>query len=135
MTGVWNNNPAATTLLWDTTYGSAVRGASGPKRVSDYCQRRGIPAWNVTGSATYDWMEWAAKTGRFAAIGAGTRHFQTEYGRDRDEGRWFVCNNNSPQKIDQYTNDGFRRLHEASGQWIVVLKGHAPPLPPAYLRW
>ena len=135
MCGTWNNVPAATTLLWNTEYGKAVRGGSWPSRVADYCSTRGIRAFNVTGDSTFDWMEWAAKTGRFAAIGAGTRHFQTEYGRDRDAGLWYVCNNNSPQRIDEYTNEGFRRLHLASGKWVVILDGPAPPPPPRYVRW
>lgn len=133
--GVWNNVPAATTLLWNTEYGKAVRGGSWPSRVADYCSTRGIRAFNVTGDSTFDWMEWAAKTGRFAAIGAGTRHFQTEYGRDRDAGLWYVCNNNSPQRIDEYTNESYRRLHLASGKWVVILDGPAPPPPPRYVRW
>lgn len=135
MTGVWNNEPAASTLLWDTPYGEAVRGGSWPSRVAEYARRRGMAIYNITGEATFAWMEWAAKTGRFAAIGAGVRHFQTEYGRDRDARLWYVCNNNSPQRIDQYTEQDFRRLHLASGQWVVILDGPAPPPPPRYVPW
>ena len=135
MCGTWCNVPEATTLLWDTPYGKAVRGGSWPGRVADYCQRRKIKVYNVTGDVTWDWMEWAAKTGRFAAIGAGRAHFQTEYGRDAQAGRWYVCNNNSTHKIDTYTNDEFRRLHLASGQWVVILDGPAPPPPQKYVRW
>lgn len=135
MVGAWRNVPAATTLLWDTPYGRAVRGGSTPSRVADYCNRRGIKAFNVTGDATFEWMEWAAKTGRFAAIGAGTRHFQTEYGRDQPKGLWFVCNNNSTHKVDSYTNSEFRRLHLSSGAWVVILDGPATPPPPTYVQW
>jgi hypothetical protein len=138
MTGVWNNVPAATTLLWDTEYGKAVRGGSWPGRVRDYCEQRGIRAYNVTGESFADtapWMEWAARTGRFAAIGAGRAHFQTEYGRDSAQGKWFVCNNNSTQRIDEYTESEFRRLHESSGAWVVILAGPPCPAPPRYVRW
>ena len=135
MCGVWNNVPAATTLLWNTEYGPAVRGGSWPSRVAEYCQQRGIRAFNVTGENTWEWMEWAAKTGRFAAIGAGSAHFQTEYGRDYPAGRWYVCNNNSPGRIDEYSNAAFRQLHLASGQWVVILDGPAPPPLPQYIRW
>lgn len=135
MTGVWNNVPAASTLLWDTEYGPRVRGGSTPSRVAAYCDSRKIAAWNVTGSETFEWMAWAAKTGRFAAIGAGTRHFQTEYGRDFTRDLWYVCNNNSPHKIDEYTAETFRRLHLASGRWVVILKGPAPPPVPEYVLW
>lgn len=135
MTGVWNNVPAASTLLWDTEYGPRVRGGSTPSRVARYCDARQIPAWNVTGNETWEWMEWAARTGRFAAIGAGTRHFQTEYGRDFDARKWYVCNNNSTSKIDEYTDEAFRRLHLASGKWVVILQGPSPPPVPEYVPW
>lgn len=135
LAGIWNNVPAATTLLWDTIYGPRVRGGSGPSRVEDYCERRKIPAWNVTGDETFAWMEWAAKTGRFAAIGAGTRHFQTEYGRDPNASLWYVNNNNSTSRIDEYSDQAYKRLHLASGRWVVVLKGPSPPPVPEYLPW
>ncbi|HRE03392.1 MAG TPA: hypothetical protein PLV68_19000, partial [Ilumatobacteraceae bacterium] len=64
-------------------------------------------------------MRWAAETGRGAAIGAGTAHFQTLMGFEPTSGTWYVCNNNSPQRIDVYDDAAFRRLHLASGQWVV----------------
>ena len=129
MCGVWTNDIKATTLLWDTTYGRQVRGGSWPSRVESYCQERGIVAWSVTGETTIDWCRWAARTGRFAAIGAGRQHFQTLYGYDEDRKRWLVCNNNSPERIDEYTEDGFRQLHYASGPWVVVLQRSTSPNP------
>ena len=63
MCGVWNNVPAASTLLWDTAYGPRVRGGSWPSRVSDYARARGIPLYNVTGETTLAWLEWAGRTG------------------------------------------------------------------------
>lgn len=127
MLGADQNVPAATTLLWDTEYGPRERGGSGVSRVANYAQKRGIPIYNITGSQTYEWMKWATRNGRGAAIGAGTRHFQTLYGHDPIKGLWYVCNNNSPQRIDVYDNAGFQRLHESSGRWIWILK--APPHP------
>lgn len=135
MAAVHTNQPQATTLLWDTVYGRAERGGSWPDRVAEYCNRRNIRAWNVTGSRTYDWMRWAAKTGRFAAIGAGRAHFQTLYGYDEDTKTWYVCNNNSTHKIDQYTDEQFRRLHAASGPWVVVLKEASPDVPKVHPWW
>lgn len=135
MCGIWNNVPAASTLLWDTPYGKAERGGSYPSRVAKYSERRGIPIYNVTGRDTWDWMEWACKTGRFAAIGAGGSHFQTLFGRDKAAGKWYVCNNNSTHKVDEYSEEGFRRLHLASGQWVVILDVPAPPPIPVYVRW
>lgn len=134
MCGVHCNVPEATTLLWDTVYGPRVRGGSSPSRVADYCNARGIRAYNVTGTVTWEWMRWAARTGRFAAIGAGAVHFQTLYGYDPNTNTYFVCNNNSPQRIDKYNEQQFKQLHLASGQWCVVLKQSAPENP-VYVEW
>ena len=135
MCGVGQNAPRATTLLWDTPYGPRVRGGSWPSRVEAYAQRREIPVYNVTGSTTFQWMEWAARTHRFAAIGAGTRHFQTLYGFDPATRTWFVCNNNSPGRIDRYTQEQFERLHLASGRWCVVIDRPPSPAVPVYTAW
>lgn len=135
MCGVWQNIPQASTLLWDTPYGEKVRGGSYPSRVAAYCRERNIPAWNVTGDSTFDWMRWACKTGRFAAIGAGRAHFQTLYGYDPGSGKWYVCNNNSTHRIDEYSDAEFRRLHLASGPWVVVLKDAAPATPEYHPWW
>lgn len=135
MCGVWQNVPEAYTLLWDTPYGSAVRGGSSPSRVEAYADRRSIPIYNVTGRPTWEWMRWAGTTGRFAAIGAGAVHFQTLYGYDADTQTWFVCNNNSPRRIDSYSQSAFERLHLASGQWCVILDRPPSPPPPVYRAW
>ena len=135
MCGVWQNVPQAYTLLWDTAYGSAVRGGSGPSRVERYAQQRGMRVYNVTGSTTWDWMKWAAKTGRFAAIGAAANHFQTLYAWDPQRNVWYVCDNNSPEQVDEYTWEEFRRLHLSSGQWVVVLDYPPSPAVPRYVPW
>ena len=135
MCGVDQNVPAAATLLWDTPYGSRERGGSGPSRVAAYCERREIRAFNITGTSTWDWMKWAAATGRPAAIGAGSAHFQTLMGYDPSSGTLYVCNNNSPARIDQYDEASFRRLHLASGQWVVILDYPPHPERARYARW
>lgn len=123
MCGFHCNDPVASCLLWDTKYGPAVRGGSWPARVANYCNDRGIKAWNVTGyEHTEPWMRWAVKTGRFAAIGASRAHFQTLYGYDYKSREWLVCNNQTPKQIDRYSEAAFKQLHLASGPWIVVLK-------------
>ena len=131
MLGVHQNVPAAEMLLWRSEYGPAERGGSGPSRVARYCRERGIKVYNITGSQTWDWMRWACATNRGAAIGAGTNHFQTLVGHDPQRGLWYVCNNNSPTRIDTYDEAAFKRLHLAIGQWIVVLDYPAPAKPPA----
>ena len=135
MCGVDQNIPSAATLLWDTEYGPAERGGSWPSRVAEYSRRRGIRIYNVTGTPTWEWMKWAAATGRPCAIGAGTAHFQTLAGYDPAAGRWYVCNNNSTSRIDEYDEAAFRRLHLASGQWCVILDYPPHPERPAYRRW
>lgn len=138
MCGWHANDLNAGTLLWDTDYGSAIRGGSWPSRVEAYCDRRGIKAWSVTASSvdeTLPWMAWAAKTRRFAAIGAGSAHFQTLYGYEpADPKPWLVCNNNSTSRIDRYGEAEFRRLHAASGPWVVILEKPSSE-PPELRRW
>lgn len=135
MVGCHNNLPAWSTLLWDTEYGAAVRGGSSPSRVAKYARARGMRLYNVTGEPTFAWMAWAAKTNRFAAIGAGRSHFQTLYGRSTATDRWLVCNNNSTGRVDEYTPSGFRSLHLASGPWVVVPDEPAPAVPPRIVPW
>lgn len=136
MVGLYHNNNNAASLLWDSEWGSAEIGGSGPSRVANYARKRGLSIYNVTGDRyPYKWHTWAVKTGRFAAIGAGRMHFQTLYGKDFDKNTWFVCNNNSPHKVTEYSDNGYSSLHEASGQWLVILKGHAPNVPPQYIKW
>lgn len=135
MCGVDQNVPEAATLLWDTEYGRAERGGSWPSRVAAYSHARGIRIYNVTGQGTWDWMKWAAVTGRGAAIGAGTAHFQTLMGYDPRTNTYFVCNNNSTNRIDAYDEAAFRRLHLASGQWAVILDYPPHPERPRYRQW
>lgn len=141
MTGTCQNEPAFAYLLWDSPYGKAVRGGSYPSRVEDYAERRHVPIYNVTGTSTWEWMRWACKTGRFAAIGAGRAHFQTLYGWDDkgteslDDDVWYVCNNNSPSQVDAYSWRQFQSLHLASGQWIVVIDRPPPAATPRYVKW
>ena len=134
MCGVWNNTPAASTLLWDTSYGPRVRGGSWPSRVSDYARSRNIALYNVTGETTLAWLEWAGRTGRFAAFAAGPSHFQTLAGFDPATRRWLVCDNNSPTRFDEYSDEAFRRLHRAGGAWCVVLDTPASAMIPRYQR-
>jgi hypothetical protein len=139
MVGMWNNLPSWTYVLWDTEYGPAQRGGSWPGRVAAYARSRGMRLYNITGSSYEDtrpWMIWAAQTGRFAAIGAGRAHFQTLYGYDPSSPRpWKVCNNNSTWKIDEYTEEEFRRLHLASGPWVVIPDEPPAPPPPQIVAW
>jgi hypothetical protein len=132
MHGVRNADIVTSLLCWDSPFGLAIRGGSGPSRVAEYCRQRGIRAYNVTGNDiedTYAWAVYAATTGRGAAIGFGKQHFQFLCGFDRERNVWLVCDNNSPEAIDEYTDEEFRAMHAASGFWIVVLDCSIPPPP------
>lgn len=140
MCGVNQNVPQASTLLFKTEYGNAVRGGSGPGRVEAYAESRGIPCYNVTGDNTWDWMKWAARNGRTCAIGCFSSHFQTLLWYDPTPGAakpWKVRNNwyNTTDKTAEYTEAEFRRYHLASGQWVVILKTPPPPMTPTYVKW
>jgi hypothetical protein len=138
MAGAHCNDLNAACLLWDTEFGPAVRGGSWPSRVESYCRQRGIRCWSVTGATvddTWPWLEWAARTGRFAAIGAGEAHFQTLYGYDPGSREWLVCNNNSTDRIDRYSEGALRDLHQRSGPWVVILERPSSPAPELRRWW
>jgi hypothetical protein len=135
MCGVDQNVPEASTLLWDTDYGKKEWHGSYPGRVENYAAKRGMRIYNVTGTTTWEWMKWSCETGRGCAIGAGGFHFQTLVGYNRATNEWRVCNNNSPEKITTYSDDAFRRLHLASGQWVVILDYPPHPAIPKYRTW
>ena len=127
LVGVVNNNLRMATLPFDTVYGPAIRGGSNPTRVADYFRQRQIRAYSITGS-TRPWIEYAADTGRQAALGFDAEHFQTMTGRDKELGVWYVCDNRWPQKIRTYSDRDFWRMHDAMGyRWCIVLDCPAPP--------
>lgn len=139
LVGMNGNIPSMTFLLWDTEYGKSQHGGSWPGRVAAYAKQRGMRIFNVTGDGYEDtrpWMLWAAKTNRYAAIGAGGSHFQCLYGYIPGAAKpWLVNNNNSTSVIDEYTEEGFRRLHMASGPWVIVPDEPASAPPPRIVEW
>lgn len=135
MAGAVQNCPAAEFLSFDSEYGPAILGPSGPQRVIAYADQRDIPIWSITGSGTDEWMKWACRNGRDAAIGFGVKHFQTLVDHDVNRGRWYVCNNNSPQQVDEYDDREFEAGHNASGRWVVIIRGPSPPADPQFIPW
>lgn len=145
MCGWWQNVPQASYLLYDTDeYGPAVYHGSNPSRVTAYCDRRNIPAYNVTGSTTYDWMKWASRNGRMCAIGCYSSHFQTLLWWNPDpadarpwkvKNNWMVTGTNSVRSFNEFSDSEFRRHHESSGKWVVILKAPPPPVKPKYISW
>lgn len=138
MNGRWLNNSNAASCPWNSDYGPENVGGASPGNVASMAKERNLSLYNVTANnyeTMREWFIWAVKTGRYAAIGAGSRHYQTLYGYDDKKKIWYVCNNNSTHKIDEYTEEGFRRLHEASGYWAVFLIGPATPAVADYVPW
>lgn len=135
MCGMALNVPEFASLLWSSEYGPAVRGGSGPSRVASYAKARNVRIYNITGNSTWEWMKWAALTNRPCAIGAGGNHFQTLKGYDPKRGVWLVVNNNGDQRIQEYDEAAFRRLHLASGTWCVILDYPAEPATPIVRPW
>jgi hypothetical protein len=136
MHGVRCNNLHAALLDFESEDGKANRGACGPARLAEICRQRHIPIFNVTGRSieeTYAWAKWAAETGRGAAIAFGKNHFQFMADYDAAKERWYVCDNNSPWRVDEYTDDEFKAKHTECCFWIVVLDGPAPPPPIRYV--
>src|SRR5204862_456850 len=88
MCGRNSGNMNVACLPFDTCYGPAERGGAWPSRVSNICNARGIKAWNVTGSTSPAWIDYAIRTGRFSAIGASQAHFQTSWGYDPETGHY-----------------------------------------------
>ena len=132
MCGCQSNDENAACLPFDSVYGEAVRGGSLPSRVERSCDARGIRAFNVTGRSiddTMPWIEWAGKTGRFAAVGFTEAHFQTLYGFDHAKKEFYVCDNNSPSQVSRYTEQQFREKHRACMPWCVILEKPSSPPP------
>jgi len=143
MVGTHHDNPQAECLLWDVDLNGdgkissnerRVRGGSGPSRVRAYCNARQIPAYNVTGDNTLEWLEWAGRTGRQAAIYFTSNHMQTFLDVTEDGQKWRVCDNNSPTRIDEYTREEFWRRHRGM-PWVVILKEPPAPPTPEYFPW
>lgn len=119
-------------LLWNSQYGGPVRGGSTSSRVAQYCRARGIPVLNTTQN-TLAIVDAALRSGRMAAIKWGSDHMITALGITAD-GRYAVCDNNSPSTISYYTRAEFARRHRS---WVVVLLGPAPSpwKAPPLVRW
>lgn len=141
MCGVHQNCPQAATLLFDSDFGSKVRGGSYPSRVAAYSEKRKIPIYNITGDETVDWIKWGSRTGRMSAIGFFSSHFQTclcYYNMDPKDAKPWKIRNNWPGTLDNtqsYSEADFIRQHNASGRWVVILKTPPPPFHPVYVDW
>jgi hypothetical protein len=140
MAGVACNLQAAENLLWQSPYGPPIRGGSSPSRVKAYCDARRLPAWNVTGPDSMQWVEWALRNGRPCGILWGQNHMITAVGYSGQsitkQSYIAVCDNNSPQRIDWYAYDDFKRRHNAwGGGWVVIFQTPPPPGKAPLVAW
>lgn len=138
MAGVHHGVPSAEFLLWNSPYGPAVRGGSWPARVAQYAGQRNIPIYNIEGSETIQWIEWALQTGRYAAITYGVRHMITAVGISDDKQTFYVVDNNLPSQVQAVSRSRFISQHRGyGGGWTVILKGPAPAAwkAPQYVAW
>ena len=133
--GMSTAHRAAATLPWDSEHGRAIHGGSGPSRVRKYATQREIPIWNITGKTTIQWCQWAVDTHRVAGLGFGSNHFQLLVGKDGKN--WIVMDNNppGPKRFQVYTDRQFRKMHAASGHWVVILARPPPLKSPVYRKW
>jgi hypothetical protein len=125
--GIHHNIPAAEFLLWNSQYGPAVRGGSWPERVEAFCKDRKIPIYNVEGTQTIQWIDWALQTGRYAAVTYGIAHMITAVGISDDGQYYYLVDNNTPSRIDKVSRTKFIWEHRRyGGGWCVILNGPVP---------
>lgn len=124
MAGAHHDVREAEAFLRDPNFGDGAW----PDRVEREFQRRGIAAWNIEGSQTIEWIEWALKTGRHVPITYGTAHMICAVGVSPDRNTFYIVDNNYPTEVRAVSRDVFLREHRGySGGWCVVLKTAGPP--------
>jgi hypothetical protein len=128
MVGLHQNVPAAECLLRsDPEYGPPELGGSYPSRVAAYAARRGMAIYNVEGSDTLQWIDWALRNGRYAAITYGRAHMIIATGMTPDGSRYQIVDNNYPTEPRWVSRDVFVREHRGyAGGWTVILDTPAP---------
>jgi len=125
---VHHANANAEMLLWNSSYGSSVRGGSTSERVKAFAAQRGLDVWVIKGSETLPWIEWALSTSRYVALSFDNYHFQTAIGMETDKKTFYVVDNNSPTKIQKVPREQFIARHRDGGStWCVIIKGPSPP--------
>lgn len=128
MCGAHHGIPAAETLLIDSPYGPAELGGSFPRRVKDYCQRRGILIYSIEGTQTVEWIVWALQRGCFVGITYGRAHMICAVAVAED-GSWFeIVDNNYPEEVRRVDRKTFVHEHRVhGGGWCVILDTPGPP--------
>jgi len=124
MAGAHHDVRAAEALLRDPNFGDGAW----PERVEREFNTRQIEAWNVEGTESMTWIEWALRTGRYAAITYGHAHMICAVGMRPDGKTIYVVDNNYPSEVRAVSRDVFMREHKGySGGWAVILKSVGPP--------
>lgn len=129
MCGAHHGVPSAEHLLENhPTYGPAVLDGSWPERVERDLAARRVPVaiWNVEGSQTPEWIDWALDRGCYVAITYGQAHMITAVGRSGSD--YLLVDNNFPGEVRQVTRDTFLSEHRRhGGGWCVILQTAGPP--------
>lgn len=129
MAGSHSHVVAGEYMPFESEYGRKENGGAGPQDVARACAERGISAYNIEGSATVQWVEWALRTGRYAAISYGRAHMIAAVGISPDGATFYIRDNNRPSVTQAVRRDEFiRQLRLYTGGWAVVYD--APPPPP-----
>jgi hypothetical protein len=126
MMGVDGNNPRAATMLENTQWGPANLGGAYPDMARQAFSQREIDAWHIEGN-TRPWLEWCWRNRRTAAVTLTPYHMQWMVGGDPARGTVYVVDNNSPQRVDEWSVSEFFAQHEShGGGWTIILKGPRP---------
>ncbi len=129
--GAHHGIPSAEFLLENhPDFGPPVLDGSWPERLArDFAARKHpIDHWNVTGSRTIEWIDWALDQGKWVAITYGVAHMITATGRCARTQRYWIVDNNFPQEERLVSREVFLREHRRhGGGWAVILKGTSPP--------
>jgi len=119
--------PAAEFLLENSPYGPAELGGSWPERVERYAQSRGMAIYNVEGTPTIDYIDWALERGCYVSITYGQAHMINTVGR-KPSGEYILWDNNFPTELRTVDRSTFLQEHRSyGGGWCVILRGPAPP--------
>ncbi len=127
--GAHHGVPSAEYLLEaHPEYGPPCLDGSWPERVErDFASRRvPIAIWNVEGSQTPEWIDWALERGCYVGITYGRAHMITAVGREG--GDYLIVDNNFPHEVRRVTREVFIREHRRhGGGWCVILQTAGPP--------
>jgi hypothetical protein len=109
-------------------FGPAVLGGAWPERVEREFAKRKIPIYNIEGSQTIEWIQWALKRGHYVPITYGVAHMIAAVGVSEDAQTWWIWDNNYPTEVRKVSRSVFIKEHRRfGGGWCVIFKRGGPP--------